>query len=283
MKTEPKNTYPLGYVELPDGAKPIYPMNDIFLNYTFKNETHWETLRLLINLLIDTYAQYKPDTKIKPVVGSINVETQYKYLLNTQNATRDQDIKLMDDKGESTYIEFQNRGNPSVPIELRSVEYFGLGIAHSKGKLANQIWILAEDVEPLLRGNAFARYILKDEITGDEHPKTSGILYISLTKLSQEKSHAGEFALFLLGRINEVDSEIVKRIANSFSASFNEFKSDQEVAGMLSFRERVLEEGIAEGRAEGAAELLELIKKGLSPEEAFRIFTEGQHEIAEAN
>jgi len=82
---------------------------------------------------------------------------------------------------------------------MRSVEYFGLGIGHSKGKIANQLWLLAEDVDSVIYAHPFAHYILKDEVTGKDHPTTSGIMYVSLRKLSQEQGPAGELASYLLG------------------------------------------------------------------------------------
>jgi len=60
---------------------------------------------------------------------------------------------MVEDKGAVTYIEFQNKATTNPPIPVRSVEYFGLGIGHSKGKTANQIWLLAEDVGAVLVGN----------------------------------------------------------------------------------------------------------------------------------
>jgi len=127
-----KNSTPLGYVELEYGSKAIYPMNDIFLNYTFEYAEYWEPLRLAINLLIDAYKLQNPSTAVKPINGKIIVRTQFKHLLDTDGkTTRDQDIKITEDKGESTYIEFQNRANTQPPIETRSVEYFGLGIGYN--------------------------------------------------------------------------------------------------------------------------------------------------------
>jgi len=188
-------------------------------------------------------------------------------------------------------VEFQNRARPDVPIELRSVEYLGLGIGHGKGKLANQIWLLAEDVEPLLHGKTFARYVLKDEITENEHPTTSGILYVSLPKLAEEDGSAGELARFLLGKITDVESDVVKKIVKSFSTSFGQFKEEKDVTGMLTLHERGVEEGRAEGIdkgriegfANGAAKLAELIKNGLSVEEALRKISEVQQELVESN
>ena len=43
-----KNKTPLGYVVLANGTKEIYPMNDIFLNYTCEEAANWEALRLTI-------------------------------------------------------------------------------------------------------------------------------------------------------------------------------------------------------------------------------------------
>ena len=269
-----KDTTPLGYVELANGSKAIYPMNDIFLNFTFEVEEHWEALRLAVNLLIEAYKQQNPDTKAKLIKGSIRVRTQFQHLLDIQNTTRDQDIKLTEDETEATYIEFQNRARSDIPIEIRSVEYFGLGIGHSRGKIANQIWVLAEDVVLVLHGKTFTRYILKDEITSNEHPSGSGIMYISLTKLSEEGGPAGELALFLLGKLKNPENETVKKIAKAFSSSFEAFKRDKEAVNVLSARERGRNEGLyegrLEGRLEGAAKLLELIKSGVDPDEALR-------------
>ena len=89
-----KNKTPLGYVVLANGTKAIYPMNDIFLNYTFEEAANWEALRLTINLLIDAYRQIKPDSKIKLITGNVKVRTQFKHLLNIYLKTkREQDIK----------------------------------------------------------------------------------------------------------------------------------------------------------------------------------------------
>jgi len=266
-----KDTTPLGYVELANGSKAIFPMNDIFLNFTFEDASHWEALRLAVNLLIEAFKKQKPDTKVKPIEGNIKVRTQFQHLLNMQNATRNQDIKMTEDETETTYIEFQNRAKTDVPIEIRSVEYFGLGIGHSKGKLANQIWLLAEDVDSVLHGKTFTRYILKDEITGKEHPANSGIMYVSLIKLSQEESPAGELAAFLLGKMKNPTNEAVKKISKAFNTSFDAFKTDKEAVKMLSARERGWHEGLVEGREEGetniATKVMELIEKGVSQED----------------
>jgi len=245
---------PMGYIELSNGSKAIYPMNDIFLNYTFEKAAYWETLRTAINILIEAYALQQPKTKIKPIQGIIEVKTQYQYLLDIQNTTKDQDIKIITPNSEATYIEFQNRARPDIPIEIRSVEYFGLGIGHSKGKLANQIWLLAEDVEAVLHGQIFARYVLKDEATLASHPTESGILYVSLAKLSQEDTPAGELASFLLGKATTPRHNNIQSITQDFISSFNNFKSDKEAVNMLSLYERAKSEGRSEGRSEGWSE-----------------------------
>jgi len=58
MSTKKMN--PLGYLELPSGPKAIFPMNDIFLNYTFENPIHWEALRLIVNIIIEVSPTRKP-------------------------------------------------------------------------------------------------------------------------------------------------------------------------------------------------------------------------------
>jgi len=261
-----KNKTPLGYIELPTGPKAIFPMNDIFLNFTFENPIYWEALRLIVNIIIEAYKQAVTDTLLKPVTGTIEVKTQFKHFLDDGKTTRDQDLKMIEDKGNLTFIECQNKAITVPPIPIRSVEYFGLGIGHSRGKLANQIWLLAEDVDAVLQGKTFAHYILKDEETGHTHPSTSGILYVSMDKLSQENTPAGELAAILLGKEKSTEDKNVGRVIQALNASFDNFKSDKEVAFVYSLQERWANEarieGIAEGKVKGVLEFaLKLIKR----------------------
>jgi len=49
-----KNAVPLGFIELPNDTKAIFPMNDIFLTHMFMQETYWETLRTIVIALSKT-------------------------------------------------------------------------------------------------------------------------------------------------------------------------------------------------------------------------------------
>ena len=292
---------PLGYIELDNGAKAVYVMNDLFLNYTFESEEHWEEFRLMVNMLIEPYFQKHPTTIVTLINGRLHLETQYKFYINTQNTTRNQDFRATEiDAEQFKYVEFQNRAQTKPPIEERALEYFVLGVGKSKGKIANQIWVLASDVEPVLQGETFMNYILKDESTNKIYPGTSGMMFISLTKLSKEKTPAGELALFLLGKLKNPVNEDVKRIADMFKKSFEAFKDDKEVKNTMSIAEKYRNEGwidgmdagIAKGREEGREEgrekgreegvsigalgIIELIKGGLSPDEALRKFNENR-------
>ena len=250
----PQMMTPLGYIELSTGPKPIYPMNDIFLNYVFESPENWEILRLIVNTIIEAYKQAVTDTQLKPVMGTIEVKTQFKHFLEDSRTTRDQDLKMVEDNGSLTFIECQARATTSPPIHIRAVEYFGLGIGHNKGKPANQIWLLAEDVNTALQNKTFAHYILKDEATGHTHPATSGILYVSLEKLSQEITPAGEMAAFLLGKKTNATNNDVHQILEAFNLSFDNFKSDKDVVYVYSLRDRWLNEGKEEGREMGIVE-----------------------------
>jgi len=230
-----KNIIPLGYLDLPDGLIAISAMNNIFLNFTFEDMANWESLRLVVNLVLDAYIKETPNTTAKTIEGSIKVRTQFQHLLkNDGKTTRDQDIKITEDDDEATYLEFQNRAKTNKPLEIRAVEYFGLGISRSNGAIANQMWLLAEDVESVLHNKTFSRYIFKDEATGDTHPSSSSIMYVSLPKLSQENSPAGELALFLLRKISAPSNENVKQVADAFNASFNAFKLEKELSNLKS-------------------------------------------------
>ena len=117
-----KSKIPLGYVELTDGSKAIYPMNDIFLNYLFEAPENWEALRLTANILLDAYIIISPETTVKPIKGSVKVRTQFRHLLSTNTKlTRNQDIKMIETNDDSTYVELQNDVLTDPPIEICSV------------------------------------------------------------------------------------------------------------------------------------------------------------------
>ena len=121
-----------------------------------------------------------------------------------------------------------------------------------------------------------------DEVTNNIHPTTLGIMHVSLARLSQEKSAAGELAAFLLGKAANPENDDVKQISGSFEVSFKEFKKDKEVGMMLSLAERYIDEGRVEGRLEGRVEgvnigvsrLAELLKSGLTLEDAIQKISE---------
>ena len=283
-----KNAIPLGFVELANGSKAIYPMNDLFLTYTFEDASNWESLRLAVNLVIDSYRGTKPDTSVKPIEGRISVRTQFRHLLSIDwKTTRDQDIKIIEDDEETSYVEFQNKATTNPPIEIRSVEYFGLGIGHGKGKTVNQLWLLAEDVEPVLHGGMFERYVLKSEVTGHTHPNTSGIMYVSLVKLSRAVGPVGELASFFLGQMYNPENGDVKKIAEAMKTSFEAFKADKEVIRVLTLAERYSQEGEAKGKEIGkeiginlaADRIAELIDNGFSLDEALRNVRENKEWI----
>ncbi|MCL2049600.1 MAG: hypothetical protein FWG87_12855 [Defluviitaleaceae bacterium] len=266
------NLTPLGYVELADGNLPIFPMNDIFINFTFQHINNWEALRLAINIFIERFQKEKPDTLLATINGEIGVKTQFKHLIGKDTKTsRDQDIKITENEAKEGvyFIEFQNSAYTRPPIPDRSVVYFGLGISHAKGKPANQIWLLAETVPSVLHGKIFTRYILKDEVTGKNHPETSGIMFVDLEKLSEEKSQTGELAAFFLGKNLTPQDEAVKTVAAAIKASFQDFKDDKDVVEVLTFRERWENDAEVKGEIRGVAntadKVLELLENGTDP------------------
>ena len=282
---------PIGFIELENGPKAIFVMNDFFLNFTFQKKENWESLRTIVNTLLDAYKKAVPFTGIELIEGELTVETQYKYYIGI-NKTRRQDIKILDiTSSKVSFIEFHNKASTIPPIETRAVEYFILGIRQNSGKTANQVWLLAEDVEAVLHSEKFAHYILTDEVTGKLYPSASGIMFISLKKLSEEKSEAGELASYLLGKIKTPKYKKIKNISALFNASLNAFKNDKEVKKMMSVAETYLMEGRAEGVAQGVAQgmaegmargkvqgiaegidkVLKLINQGISPEEALQM------------
>jgi hypothetical protein len=231
---------------------------DLFLNYLYEKPKYWESLRIMVNLVIDAYKTLNPDALIKPILGKIKVRTQYKYILSKDlKVTREQDLKITENDGTITYVELQNRADMVPPIELRSVGYFGLGIGHGNGKIVDQIWLLGENADTVLHGEAIARYILKDELANTPHPYTAGILYASLPRLKNDNNPLGELAMYLLGEATNPTNEQVKQITVAFGEGFEDFKNEKEVPEMMTIAERwtanVRAEALAEGRAEGEA------------------------------
>jgi len=260
---------PLGAIELESGSMDIYALDDLFLNFTFENEENWEEFRLMINILLEEYKRQNHSTVITLIEGEIHIETQYKFYINSKkkNKTRRQDFKSDEiENNRLKYVEFQNKATSKPPIPDRAIEYFVLSIGKNPNKIVNQIWLLASDAESVLQEEIFMNYILKDETTNKAFPNSSSMMFISLTKLSQQKNVAGELAQFLLGRLAAPQSTEVKRIANAFSTSFEAFKDDKEVKNAMTFADKYRNEGLVDG----ASRIVELIKSGLSPDEALR-------------
>jgi hypothetical protein len=76
---------PLGYINLLNNKqKPIYPMDDFFLNYAFTKEENWQHLREIINIYLETYStKYNRQDDFHFVGENIAVETQYRSLFET--------------------------------------------------------------------------------------------------------------------------------------------------------------------------------------------------------
>ena len=245
-------TRPLGYVEIPGKKIPINAMNDIFTNYHFSKREYWDDLRKIANIYIRGYINEFPMTSINEITGKISVETQYIRFKTPNKKTDRQDFKIT---GESiTYLELQNEPYTNPTLEERSASYFGLGIAVAGGKTSNQIWLMAKDNINLMHDNKYTYYVLADERTKKLHPNLSGIMFVSLSKISKEESLSGELSRFLLGvETNAMNFKYsdVKGIINKMKIGFKAFKEDKEATNMLSFAERKLSEGEARGRREG--------------------------------
>ena len=260
---------PLGFIELESGKKPIYAFYDFFLNFTFDKEENWEDLRLIVNILLDAYIQRNPETIARLIEDEILVTTQYEQYLNNLATPKKQDFMLEEiNLKKFTFLEMQNSAYTTPPVEVRATDYSVLSISQNPGRVSNQIWILAEDVKKLLPGGAFSNYVPKDEVSGAVYPQASGIMFISLKRLSEEKTVAGELASFLLGKTGDAKSEEVKRLADTFRKSCEKFCNDKGVKISMSVKEKLQMEARWEGNIEGIQELAGLIKSGLSVDEA---------------
>ena len=186
-----------------------------------------------------------------------------------------QDFRLEEvNIGKFTFVEIQNNVYADPPIEIRATEYSVLSISQNPGKVSNQIWLLAGDVQKLIPSGAFSNYVPRDEVSGVVYPNASGIMFVSLKKLSQENTVAGELASFLLGKTNDVINKEVRQIADTLKKSCEEFCINKEVKKSMSVADELRMEGRVEGRVETLRELSELINSGMSAEDALQRISE---------
>ena len=280
---------PLGHIQLEGGKKPVYAFDDFFLNYTFEKKDNWEALRLIINILLEAYSLECPGTVLEPITDDIIVTTRFKNYMKNRHKPKEQDIEVKEvNLIRFTYIEMQNDAFPEKPVEIQAVEYSVINISRNIGHISNQIWLVAGGISKLFHGRTFANYLLKEESSGKPYPNASCILFINLRKLSKEKTVAGELASFLLGKTRAIKSGEAKQISDVFRKSCRNFCKDEGVKNNMSVKQKWqheakmegkiegkiegkkegIEEGIQQGIQQGAARIAELIKAGLSPDEA---------------
>jgi len=251
MNTDKK---PLGYITLLNNTKKaIYPLDDFFINYVFYKKENWNHLRDLINIFLHTYAEkYGRQDGFHLVSENVVVETQYEHYLKGSSMPPTQDIKVDEEGSDSqTYIEFQNRAFSKPPIEVRASNYSGLAInkANDNTKVS-QIWLLAENYENVLCGQAISNFRMKEENTGEYYPRDINIMFISLPRLAEEDSLCGKLSKLLMGTIveDELSGELMP-IAKMFKREFEVFKENEGMVQSMTVLEERYEEGIAIGSA----------------------------------
>ena len=151
---------PLGYVSLLNNIqKPIFPMDDFFINYTFSNKENWENLKKMINMILDYYAtRYNRHDGFHYIENTIVVETQYEHYINHTTKQQTQDIKIMEPtNSDTTYVEFQNKTLSKPPIAIRASNYSGIAINKAmEGSKNSQLWILGEIDDTVLCGQTIS-------------------------------------------------------------------------------------------------------------------------------
>ena len=113
------------------------------------------------------------------------------------------------------------------------------------------MWILAQDADVLLNGNAFANYTLQDEITGKQYPIENNLLAISLTRLAKQNGETAELAQFLLGAPVEPKSKRVEHIIKAFENGVTRIKEDKEARVYMDMFDKAHMYGYAEGQETG--------------------------------
>ena len=251
---------PLGYIELETGVKEIMHLNDFFLSYLFHLKENWEVLRSIHNILVSACKELHQEkaTDLQPITNTIEVESQYEYILDKVRNKR-QDAMISEHDSNLTFIEFQNRAYSSPAIDIRGVEYLALGIGRTRSEqLANQVWILAEHHQGLLGDSSFEMYALASKLTGRAYPNKSNIFYISLEKLCELDNQVGELSRLLMGINPEPTDSVVREIAESFNRTFKIVQEDKEARYKMSSYDFIKDEGKFEERISIAMELLSL-------------------------
>ena len=261
-------------MNLTTGPKAIYPTNDFFLNYTFKEKKNWETLRDINNIIIEAYQAYAPSTHLQTIQGPIVVETQYAYYTSNKGKPKTQDFGI--DTDESiTFMEVQNNAFINPPLEIRARDYLAhsisLSLGNNKTKAVTQIWLLANDNEKLLNGQIFTNYVLTDETTGHQYPLQTNLMAISLKRLAKLENEGAQLAQFLSGYQLTPTTPRLNQIIKSLQTSMITMKQDKEVSTYMSKWDEHAYTAKATGKAEAIAEMLEkmaeFVKKGLTAEE----------------
>jgi hypothetical protein len=251
---------PLGYITLLNKTqKPIYPMDDFFVNFAFYKKENWPHLRNMINIYLDAYVtKYNKNDGFHFVSENILVETQYEHYLKNTTKQPTQDMKIDEiDTSDQTYVELQNKAYSKPPIEIRGSNYSGLAVNKAKdGTRTSQIWLLGENDDNVLRGQAISNFRMKEENTGDYYPREVNIMFISLPRLAKENNLCGELSKFLMGEGPDVLSDQLKPIAEMFKHEYETFKENEEVIKSMTVLEERFTEGIAIGQTMAFENLL---------------------------
>ena len=254
---------PLGYISLLNHIqKPVYPMDDFFINYAFYKKENWKHLRKVLNIILHAYAvKYNRYDGYHYIDENIIVETQYEHYLKNTTKHKTQDMKVDEVKNDDlTYVEFQNRIQSKPPISIRASQYNGLAINKAKeGAKVSQIWLLGENDDNVLCKQAISNFRMKEENTGDYYPSEVNIMFVSLPRLAEEDNICGELAKFLMGANLDHVSDELEPIIKMFKQEYEIFKQNEEVIKSMTILEERYEEGINIGEARAFEKLL--IKK----------------------
>ena len=236
----------LGYIELDTGKKPITPMNDVFIAFTFHNEDNWSVAKDTTNIMFAAYSEQSEEEPLELLTGEVDVQTQFPNFRNHSSTTPNRnDVRIEDDK-QVVSLEAQNDPYPTIPISKRSLEYLSFALTRGEHKKQTFLWLINGSVKELLDGQTFSYQVRMDRDTHRINQLDGGILYIDLPKLAKQNTQAGELARVLIGTPEEPTDELVRAIQLKLKDSFSKFKNDTEVHGIMSRDEMKKYEGIVQ-------------------------------------
>ena len=209
LYNEDLKQYVVGFYDLNDTLIPIDPMHDGFLNYCFRRKNAVKYAELLLRILVAEAERELGDKNALPLPNGIGkIKTQKPHHKITQNkpprvGSLMQDLWLESlDAAIQYYLEFQKSGDKDSnhTIFERSSTYLRFSLIDNDAQIYHT-WLLRDVPTSLKSKNRIEQFTFQN--VRDNGLKANfkfSVSYFYLKNMAKDKSVAGEFAKFLLGK-----------------------------------------------------------------------------------